>query len=152
MSTSSTNQKTKKNTRKLLNKLIRKSKKNKSKKNKVRKTKKTSSNKYVDKRPDLKIPTYRPNKLKIGSIKKGRDNKLWKVVSIRTGGMNVKKWVRATTMDIKCNNYLQNSIKQNIMKYKSNNKSYKSLNQAIAIAYAMTKKKFPKCLLINDKK
>lgn len=146
MATTSNNKKTKKNTKKLLAKLMRKTKKSK-----ATKTKKSPPKKYIDKRPDLKIPTNRPNKLKIGTIKKGRDNKLWKVVSVRVGTINVKKWVRASTMDIKCNNYLQNSIKQNIMKYKSNNKSYKSLNQAIAIAYAMTKKKFPKCLLANKR-
>ena len=157
MVTVSNHNKTKKN-KKLLDKLMKRKNKTKktkkitgkSKKNK-QKSKKVVPKKFIDGRPDLKIPTYRPNKLKIGTIKKGRDNKLWKVVSFRTNGMNVKKWVRATTMDIKCNNYLQNSVKHNIMKYKSNNKSYKSLNQAIAIAYAMTKKKFPKCLLINSK-
>ena len=135
---------TNKKTKKLISKLMGKSKKSKSKKV-------ISSEKTVDKYSHLKIPTQRPNNLKIGTIKKGRDNKLWKVVLVRVGSMNYKKWTRATTMDIKCTNYLQNSIKKNIIKYKSNNKSYKSANQAIAIAYAMTKKRFPKCSLINNK-
>lgn len=148
MTVSSNNRKTKKNTKKLLSKLMGKSKK--SGKKSASKTKKVAK-KYVDRRPDLKIPTYRPTKFKIGTVKKGRDNRLWKVVSVKVGVMNIKKWVRATPMDVKCNNYLQSSIKQNITKYKSGNKSYKSLNQAIAIAYAMTKKKFPKCLLLNKK-
>ncbi len=145
MVANSNSRKTKKNTKTLISKLMKKTKKTKVKR------KEETKNKFVDGRSDLKIPTYRPNKFKIGTVKKGRNNKLWKVVSIRTGNINVKKWVRATTMDIKCNNYLQNSVKQNIMKYKSNNKSYKSINQAVAIAYAMTKKKFPKCLLTNNK-
>ena len=147
----SNDRKTKKNTKNLLSKLMKKSKK-------VKNTKpiKVRPSKYIDKRTDLVIPTHRPNKFKIGTIKKGRDNKLWKVISIRVGKMNTKRWIRASTMDIKCNNYLQHSIKQNVMKYKRGNKHgnklYKSINQSIAIAYAMKKKKFPKCLLINDNK
>lgn len=144
--TSDTASKAKK-TKKLLKKLTGKSKKTKSE----RKSKKVNKKKFIDSRPDLKIPTHRPTKFKIGTVKKGRDNKLWKVATINTNGINQKKWVRATPTDVKCNNYLHKSIKENIMKYKSNNKSYKSINQAIAIAYAMTKKKFPNCLLTNKK-
>jgi hypothetical protein len=110
-----------------------------------RKAKKNKKLRYIDSRPDLKIPTVLPNKFKPGSVRKGRDNKLWKVV--RQG--NVKKWVRASRMDVRCNNYLMNSIKANIKKFNNRNSKYRSRNQAIAIAYAMTKKKFPNCSLVR---
>lgn len=113
---------------------------NKSKKTKIKiknKTKKT-----------LKIPKIKAYKLKIGVIKKGQDGKLWKVINKD----NKKIWIKASIKDINCYNYLHNSIKTNITKYKNNNKQYKSVNQAIAIAYSMTKKKFPKCKFITKKK
>ena len=71
-------------------------------------------------RPDLKIPIVRPNKLKIGTIRKGRDEKNWKVNTYKSGPKKgTKKWVRASRMDVRCSNYLSKSIKENIGKYKS---------------------------------
>lgn len=126
--------------------------------NKNKKTKKIRRNKKINKnlktikntRPDLKIPIVRPNKLKVGTIRKGRDEKNWKVNTYKSGPKKgTKKWVRASITDVRCSNYLSKSIKENIGKYKNNNSGYKSVNQAIAIAYSMTKKKFPKCKLLD---
>ena len=111
--------------------------------NKLQKTKKSKKIQKIQKLKSIKFPKIKPYKLKVGVMKRSKDGKLWKVV-IKN---NKKIWIRANINDIKCYNYLHNSIKSNIAKYKNNNKQYKSINQAVAIAYSMTKKKFPNCKL-----
>ena len=58
-----------------------------------------------------------------------------------------KKWKKASIKENKCNKYLQTKIKVNLKEYKKG--KYKSYKQAIAISYSQTKKKFPKCKVIN---
>ena len=55
-------------------------------------------------------------------------------------------------MDVRCSNYLKKSIQQNMEMYKRGNHKIKTNKQAVAIAYSMTKKKFPKCVMVNRRK
>ena len=59
-----------------------------------------------------------------------------------------KKWKKASIKENKCNKFLQTKIKVNLKEYKKG--KYKSRKQAIAVSYSQTKKKFPKCKLLND--
>jgi len=90
-------------------------------------------------------PKPKPYILKLETVKKGRDGKYWKVVKHKTS----KKWVRASRRETMCKNYLTETIKKNLKKYKEG--GYKSSRQAIAASYTMTKRKFPKCKIVSNK-
>tara|TARA_B100001057_G_C22328376_1_gene748519 strand:- start:317 stop:616 length:300 start_codon:yes stop_codon:yes gene_type:complete len=81
---------------------------------------------------------------KVGSIKKGKDKKLYKVTLSKKG---IKKWEKTSGWETRCYNYLQSRIKRNIKKYKQG--KFKSAKQAVAISYSQTKKKFPTCSMFN---
>jgi hypothetical protein len=111
-------------------------------------TKQLKSKKRI--KSNTPFPVIRPTKLRLGTIRKGQDGKLWKVDKYKSGeNKDKKKWSRASRMDVRCSNYLKKSIQQNMEKYKSGNSRLKTSKQAIAVAYSMTKKKFPKCVMVN---
>lgn len=91
-----------------------------------------------------KNPNKNPNKLKINSMRLGKDKKLWKVIRDNDSKYYKKKWIHASKYDVKCYNELKLSISKNIKKFQ--NKEIKTKKQAIAIAYSYVKKKYPKCI------
>lgn len=102
------------------------------------------SNSFEEKqKPDME-PKKKAYKFKIGTIKKGLDKRYWKVVRIGTS----KKWARASRKETMCQNYLKTIVKKSLKKYKKGD--YKSSRQAIAIAYSLTKRKFPSCKLVTN--
>jgi hypothetical protein len=112
-----------------------------------------SNNKINEKNNNIKTPKMLLTKLRIGTIRKGRDGKLWKVDKFQSGdNKGKKKWSRASRSDVMCSNYLKKSIRQNIETYKRGNNRIKSNKQAIAIAYSMAQKKFPKCTIFTRRK
>lgn len=74
---------------------------------------------------------------------RSRKGKLYKLSKYK----NKDIWRKANKTDIKCNNYLQKKIKINLLEYKKG--KYKSSKQAIAVSYAQTNKKYPKCELVK---
>jgi hypothetical protein len=59
-------------------------------------------------------------------------------------------WAPATTTDVKCSKYLSGKIKKLTHESKSKKASrIKTHDQAIAVAYSMTKKKYPNCGLLQ---
>lgn len=60
-------------------------------------------------------------------------------------------WAPASTNDVKCDKYLSSKIKKLTHESKSKKASrIKSQAQAIAVAYSMTKKKYPNCGLTQQ--
>lgn len=92
-----------------------------------------------------KEPKIKAYLFKVGTIKKGKDNRYWKVAVNIKGS---KEWIRTTRKETLCQNYLKLSIKKNLLKYKKG--EYKSSKQAVAIAYSITKRKYPKCKLVTN--
>lgn len=92
-------------------------------------------------------PKIKASLLKLGTIKKGTNKRYWKVIKEETGQ---KKWIRTTRRETVCQNFLRLSIKKNVTKYKKG--GYNSARQAIAVAYNLTKRKFPSCLLVTNVK
>jgi hypothetical protein len=61
-------------------------------------------------------------------------------------------WATAKPEDIKCSKYLSGKIKKLTHESKTKKASrIKTHNQAIAVAYSMTKKKYPKCELTKQR-
>ena len=87
--------------------------------------------------------------LRVGHVsKKSKGSKQYVVKSKR--GKHV--WVPASTNDIKCSKYLSSKIKKLTHESKSKKASrIKTHNQAIAVAYSMTKKKYPSCELTKQR-
>ena len=75
---------------------------------------------------------------------RSRKGKLYKLSKYK----NKEIWRKASKKDIKCNDYLQNKIKINLLEYKKG--KYKSGKQAIAVSYAQTSKKYPNCELVRN--
>ncbi len=86
--------------------------------------------------------------LRIGHVtKKIKGTKQYVVKSKR--GQHV--WAPATANDVKCAKYLDSKIKKLTHEAKSKKASrIKSHDQAIAVAYSMTKKKYPNCGLTQQ--
>lgn len=62
-------------------------------------------------------------------------------------------WATAKPEDVKCSKYLSSKIKKLTHESKSKKASrIKTHDQAIAVAYSMTKKKYPKCELTKQRK
>ena len=62
-------------------------------------------------------------------------------------------WATAKPEDAKCSKYLSSKIKKLTHESKSKKATrIKSHNQAIAVAYSMTKKKYPNCGLLQQRK
>jgi hypothetical protein len=95
---------------------------------------------------DNNVPKIKPYKLRLGTVKKGEDNRYWKVIKVK----NSKKWIRASRQDTMCQNFLKRMIQKNLKKYKEG--GYSSSKQAVAVSYSITKRKFPKCRLVTNKK
>ena len=91
-------------------------------------------------------PKIKPYLLRLETIKKGKDGRYWKVIKNKKS----KIWIRASRKETMCQNYLKTTIKKNLKKYKSGR--YTSSRQAIAVSYTMTKRKFPNCKLVTNKK
>ena len=79
---------------------------------------------------------------RVGTYKKGIDNKMWKVIKTKNG---VKRWkkIKEYNLLMKCKKYLKKKINQNLTEYKKGR--YKNNKQAIAVAYSQTLKKYPNC-------
>jgi len=92
-------------------------------------------------------PKNKASLLKLGTIKKGTNKRYWKVIKEGKGG---KQWISTTRRETLCQNFLRLSIKKNLIKYKKG--GYRSSRQAIAVAYNLTKRKFPSCLLVTNVK
>lgn len=91
-------------------------------------------------------PKPKPYKLRLGTVKKGVDNKYWKVVKKDS----TKVWTRASRQETMCQNFLKKIIQKNLKKYKEG--GYSSSRQAVAVSYSMTKRKFPSCKLVSNLK
>ena len=91
-------------------------------------------------------PKPKPYKFKLGTVKKGEDDRYWKVVKDN----KVKKWIRASRQETMCQNFLKKIIQKNLKKYKEG--GYSSSRQAVAVSYSMTKRKFPSCKLVSNLK
>ena len=76
--------------------------------------------------------------MKLGTVRMGPDNRLWKIVRDNNSEYYRKIWIHATKYDIKCYKELKLAISKNIKRFK--NKELKSKKQAIAISYAFIKK------------
>lgn len=103
-----------------------------------------NSNDNVNDNDNRIEPNFKPYKFKVGTIKKGKDKKYWKVIM----NGSTKKWIKATRRETMCQNYLKSIIKKSLKKYKDG--KYKSSRQAIAISYSLTKRKFPSCKLVTN--
>ena len=88
--------------------------------------------------------------LRIGHVtKKTKGAKQYVVKSKR--GKHV--WAPATANDVKCAKYLSSKIKKLTHESKSKKATHiKSHDQAIAVAYSMTKTKYPDCGLLQQRK
>jgi hypothetical protein len=91
-------------------------------------------------------PKIKAYKFKLGTIKKGKDKRYWKVVKAGT----LKIWNRANRRETMCQNFLKQSINKSLKKYKKGD--YKSAKQAVAVGYSLTKRKFPNCQLVTNPK
>lgn len=94
----------------------------------------------------IEQPKPKPYKLRLGTVKKGVDNKYWKVVKKDS----TKVWTRASRQETMCQNFLKKIIQKNLKKYKEG--GYSSSRQAVAVSYSMTKRKFPSCKLVSNLK
>lgn len=94
--------------------------------------------------------------LRIGHVSKKVHGKQYVVKSKRAKKTaSVPKlihyWATAKPDDVKCSKYLNSKIKKLTHESKSKKASrIKTHGQAIAVAYSMTKKKYPNCGLINQ--
>jgi hypothetical protein len=91
-------------------------------------------------------PKHKPYRFRLGTVKKGEDNRYWKVVKKDKG----KVWTRASRQETMCQNFLKKMIQKNLKKYKGG--GYSSSRQAVAVSYSMTKRKFPSCKLVSNMK
>lgn len=90
-----------------------------------------------------------PSMLRIGHVSKKKKGSKQYVVKSKNGK---HVWAPAHVNDIKCSKYLSSKIKKLTHEAKSKNVSrIKSHDQAIAVAYSMTKKKYPNCGLTNKR-
>lgn len=87
-----------------------------------------------------------PSTLRLGHVsKKIKGIKQYVVKSKR----NKHVWAPANKMDINCSKYLSNKIKKLTHEAKHKKATrIKTHNQAIAVAYSMSKKKYPNCALL----
>jgi hypothetical protein len=85
------------------------------------------------------------SKLRVGHVSKGKK----KYVVKTKRGKHV--WTPASKNDVKCSKYLSNKIKTLTHEAKhKKSKRIKKQDQAIAVAYSMTRKKYPKCGLLKQ--
>jgi hypothetical protein len=85
--------------------------------------------------------------LRVGHVSKTKKAKAYVVKSKR--GKHV--WSPASQNDIKCSKYLSSKIKKLTHEAKhKKSKRIKKQEQAIAVAYSMTRKKYPNCGLLKQ--
>jgi hypothetical protein len=106
----------------------------------------SKKSKVVENSKIVEQPKPRPYKFRLGTVKKGEDNKYWKVVKKDKG----KVWTRTSRQETMCQNFLKKMIRKNLKKYKGG--GYSSSRQAVAVSYSMTKRKFPSCKLVSNMK
>ena len=94
--------------------------------------------------------------LRVGHVSKKVHGKQY-VVKSKSGKKSASAtthyWATAKPDDVKCSKYLSSKIKKLTHESKSKKASrIKTHDQAIAVAYSMTKKKYPKCELTKQRK
>ncbi len=90
--------------------------------------------------------------LRIGHVSKTINGKKYVVKSKNSRQPSQKKyWAPATKSDVNCAKYLSSKIKKLTHESKSKKASrIKTHDQAIAVAYSMTRKRYPKCGLTKQ--
>ena len=92
--------------------------------------------------------------LRVGHVSKKVHGKQY-VVKAKKGKTSkaAHYWATAKPEDTKCSKYLSGKIKKLTHESKSKKASrIKTHDQAIAVAYSMTKKKYPNCGLLQQRK
>lgn len=93
--------------------------------------------------------------LRVGHVSKKVHNKQYVVKSKKnkktaSSSKPIHYWATAKPDDVKCSKYLSSKIRKLTHESKSKKASrIKTHEQAIAVAYSMTKKKYPNCGLLN---
>lgn len=92
--------------------------------------------------------------LRVGHVSKKVHGKQY-VVKTKKGKTSkaAHYWATAKPEDVKCSKYLGSKIKKLTHESKTKKASrIKTHNQSIAVAYSMTKKKYPTCELTKQRK